>query len=82
MTWKQILPEDMVEGLRRIKFDNHQRAWGIDRTGAILVTNNQGESWESDYVGLETPAELIAQSKQADAGSRSREHRRTRSNDH
>ena len=69
MTWKQILPEDMVEGLRRIKFDNYQRAWGIDRSGAILVTNDQGESWESDYVGLETPAELIAQSKQADAAA-------------
>ena len=44
VTWKQILPEDMAEGLRRIKFDNHQRAWGIDRTGAILVTDDQGES--------------------------------------
>ena len=55
----------MVEGLRRIKFRDHQRAWGIDRTGAILVTNDQGESWLPTYVGLETAAELIAQSKQA-----------------
>ena len=56
----------MVEGLRRIKFHDHQRAWGIDRNGAILVTNDQGESWLPTYVGLETAAELIAQRKQAD----------------
>ena len=66
VTWKQLLPETMLEGLRRIKFHDHQRAWGIDRTGAILVTNDQGESWLPTYVGLETAAELIAQSKQAD----------------
>ena len=65
VTWQQLLPETMVEGLRRIKFRDHQRAWGIDRTGAILVTNDQGESWLPTYVGLETAAELIAQSKQA-----------------
>ena len=39
---------------------------GIARNGAILVTNDQGESWLPTYVGLETAAELIAQSKRAD----------------
>ena len=66
VTWKQLLPEDMVEGLRRIKFHDHRRAWGIDRSGAILLTIDQGESWLPTYVGLETASELIAQSKQAE----------------
>ena len=46
-TWKQTLPK-MSDGTRlhAIKFRNHTEAWGIANDKRLLITHNQGKSWE------------------------------------
>ena len=55
VTWKQAPRIDarMDSGtrLRTVKFHNHSEAWGIGIGGMMLITQNQGKSWEPIHAG-------------------------------
>ncbi len=50
VTWKQTPRADASMNietyLRTVKFRNHSNAWGIDISGTIFTTHNQGKTWK------------------------------------
>ena len=59
-TWKQTLPK-MSDGTRlhAVKFRNHTEAWGIANDKRLLITHNQGKSWEPINDSLVNPRTTV-----------------------